>query len=154
STPVFLSNRAKVLADLGRGAEGQRALDHSLAVAAARGDTRSPSFAISNFSWCPAGQLDACEQRLAEAHRQLAAVLPPGHSALASSDLSFARMALAAGQPERARAPLARALAIYGDAQPGHPDRIHALALLARVHLQHGDAAAALPLAERAVREA
>jgi len=154
STPVILSNRAKLLADLGRGPEGQQALDHSQAVAAERGDTRSPSFAISNFAWCPPGQLDACEQRLADARRQLAAVLPPGHSALATSDVSFARMALAAGQPERARAPLERALAIYGDVQPGNPERINALALLARADTQLGNAAAALPLAERAVRQA
>jgi len=154
STPVFLANRAKVLADLGRGPEGRQALDHALAVAAARGDTRSPSFSISNFPWCPTGQLDACEQRLAEARRQLEAVLPPGHNALASSDLSFARMALTAGQPERALAPLGRALAIYGDVQPGNPERINALALLARARVQLGDSAAALVLAERAVREA
>jgi serine/threonine-protein kinase len=152
STPALSSNRAKVLADLGRGPEGQQALDHSLAVAAARGDTRSPPFSISNFAWCPPGQLDACERRLAEARRQLEAILPPGHAALATSDLSLARMALAQGEPARARAPLERALALYGDSQPVNPERIGALAQLARVQLQLGDATAALALAERAVR--
>jgi hypothetical protein len=69
-------------------------------------------------------------------------------------DVSFARMALAAGDPARAKPRLERALALYGDAQPGDPERIGALALLARAELELGDAAAALAQAERAVAQA
>jgi serine/threonine-protein kinase len=154
STPALAANRAKVLADLGRGPEGRQALDHALAVAAARGDTRSPPFAVANFAWCPQGELAACDQRLAEARRQLEALLPPGHHSLAMPDVSFARMALAAGDPAQAKPRLERALAIYGDAQPGDPERIGALALLARAELQLGDASTSLALAERAVGQA
>jgi serine/threonine-protein kinase len=154
STPALAANRAKVLADLGRGTEGRQALDHSLAVAAARGDTRSPPFAVANFAWCAPGELAACDQRLAEARRQLEALLPPGHHSLAMPDVSFARMALAAGDPARAKPRLERALAIYGDGQPGDPERIGALALLARAELQLGDTSASLALADRAVSQA
>jgi serine/threonine-protein kinase len=143
STPALSANLANVLVDLGRVSEGQRALDHALATAAQRGDTRSPPFAVAQFAWCAEGELARCDQRLETAREQMKALLPPGHHSLAVPDVSYARMALAQGHPELAKPRLDQALAMFGPAEPGDPYRVRALALLARTELKLGDVSAA-----------
>src|SRR5690349_14223668 len=94
-----------------------------------RAATRSPPSGVANFAWCPPGELERCGKRLEDARHELQALLPPGHHAHALPDVSFARMALAQGEPAQAKAHLEQALRVYGDDEPGNPERIGALAM-------------------------
>ncbi|WP_374562912.1 protein kinase [Ideonella sp.] len=154
ATPASLGNRARTLLELGRITEAQQALEQALASAAARGDTRSPPFSITAFGWCAPGDLAACEQRFEAAHERMVAQLPPSHPGLANADLNHARMLMDAGQVERAKPLLERAMSIYAQSDGGEPGRIRALTLLARSELQLGHTPAALAQAQRAVQEA
>jgi tetratricopeptide (TPR) repeat protein len=151
STPALSINLAKVLVDLGRPDEGRHAMDHALSTAAARGDTRSPPFGITAFAWCAPGELAQCDSRLEAARQQLKAFLPPGHPSLIVPDITYARMAFAQGRPDLAKPRLQQALASYGPAEPGNPERVRALTLLARTELALGDTAAARRDADHAV---
>jgi tetratricopeptide (TPR) repeat protein len=151
STPALSANLAKVLVDLGRVPEARQALQHFLSTAADRGDTRSVPFGVSAFAWCAPGELEQCDQRLETSRQQLEAVLPPGHPSLAAPDVSYARMALAQGRPELAKPRVVQALALYGPAEPGYPERVRALTLLARAELALGDTAGAQRDADHAV---
>ncbi|HEX5685909.1 MAG TPA: serine/threonine-protein kinase [Ideonella sp.] len=154
SGAASFGNRARALLDIGRVAEAQQALAQGLALAAERGDSRSPPFSIASFGWCAPGELPRCEQRIEAARDSMAALLPPSHASLGYADISHARMLLDAGQPERAKPLLERAVSIYGAPERGEPARIRALTLLARAELQLGRVETALEVAERAVQQA
>jgi len=154
STPASFVNRAKMLLELGRGAEAQQAIAQALSSAAERGDTRSPPFSVIALAWCAPGELAQCERRFEAARDRLATLLPPTHPTLGNADVNHARMVLDAGLPERAKPLLERALSTFGPPGRGEPGRIRALTLLAKAELQLGHTSAALELADRAVQEA
>ncbi|MEK8029254.1 serine/threonine-protein kinase [Ideonella sp. DXS29W] len=149
-----LANRARALLDMGRYDEAQASLDKSLALSAQLGDERSPPFSITIFGWCPPGELRACERRIESARDALAGFLPPHHPSLAYADVNHARMLLEAGEAQRAKPLLERALSIYGEPKRGEQGRIRALGMLSLAELQLGHTPIALAHAEQAVQQA
>ncbi|MBS0446821.1 MAG: serine/threonine protein kinase [Proteobacteria bacterium] len=153
---VLEGNAVRALVDLGRYDEAKVLATRALASADERNDMRwSGTFALYGApAWGATGDLARCAGLLATARTRLVASLPANHPMLGTLALAEGRLALAQHAPERARAALREALAAYDRASEKSPLRIRALALLAQVEQQLGDAAAGAADAASAVSDA
>lgn len=150
---ILKGNRARALVELGRFDEAKALTEQALASALERNDVRwSGTFALyGGPAWCATVDAARCARMLAIARDKLTAVLPKGHPTLGAVEVFAARLSLARQQTGAAREQLQRALALFDAAKEKPPQRIEALALLARLELQAGDAAAASRDATQAV---
>ena len=149
-------NYANALIELGRSREAMPLLEHAVREAKARGDMRAgPSMMAQGArAWCFTDDLARCDQLLAAARSELAAVLPAGHSTLGTLEMTVAQLALARADPLQASAGLKRSVAIFEATREKNPFGIRALSLLARTEWQLGELDAAELHAERAVAQA
>jgi tetratricopeptide (TPR) repeat protein len=153
---ALLTNRGRLLAELGRLDEADALLRDALAQHALNGDTRGAAFARLGLAAAACARPGApdCDASLVQAEQALRGAVVEKHSSFGVLPLIAARAALAEGRAAQARAHLQTALQRF-EAAPDRPrQRIHALALLARVEQQLGDTAAARRHASDAVAAA
>jgi len=105
-------------------------------------------------AWCAEREFARCEALLTGARAQLQATLPARHGARGTLEMEEAELALGRRQLAPARDHLQLALSIFDDATAWNPNRVRALALLARVELQLGDTPSAARHADQAVAQA
>jgi tetratricopeptide (TPR) repeat protein len=153
---ILEGNRARALIELGRFDEARALTEHALASALDRNDIRwAGTFALYGApASCATGALERCASLLATAREKLTATLPAGHSTFGALEVAAAGLALARQQPDAARERLARAVALFDAASDKNPLRIRALAQLARLEGDAGDASAAAGHAATAVASA
>ena len=148
------TNLARTLVETGRGAQAPPHFEQALGNAQRTGARRMiASVALSaGVVACDLGDLPRCAALLELGAGHLSAMLPAGNAGLAAINILRARLALARGVPQEAAEQTQRALALYGDTAASAPLRAQALALLAQVQLQQGDAPASLVSAQQAVQ--
>lgn len=156
SNPVRDTNLAGAWLELGRVDEAVQTLEQALNVARQSGNQRFIGFisAKAAAGWCVAGDAARCADRLSSAKTALTAILPPGHSAFGTIELTAARLSLLKGEPEAARRQLQHALELYDAAPERNPVNMVARGMLSRLEQRLGHGAEALALSERAVADA
>ena len=148
------TNLARTLVETGRGAQALPHFEQALGNAQRTGARRMiASVALSaGLGACDLGDLARCAVMLELGAGHLSAILPAGNAGLAGVHILRARLALARGLPQEAAEQAQQALALYGDTAASAPLRAQALAMLAQVQLQQGDAPAGLVSAQAAVQ--
>jgi tetratricopeptide (TPR) repeat protein len=96
----------------------------------------------------------SCDAALAIARDEMTAAVPADHGSFGVLETVRAEQALAHGDPDTARAALARALVIFDAANERGASSVKALALLARAEAQLGERESATTHAARAVSRA
>ena len=149
-------NHAKMLIELGRPGDAMPLFEHALTVSKSRGNRRADaSLALQGApAWCALQELARCAELLSLARTGLFAILPAGHSALATLEMAQGQLALAQTDLLGARTRLQSAVAAFDAAADKNPSRIRALSLLARTEAQLGELDAAHEHSARAVAQA
>jgi serine/threonine-protein kinase len=155
SNPILEASYGKALIELGRFAEAQRSLEHSLTAAQqTEGDQTAASIALAGApAWCATGELDRCAQLLARARATLVPMLPPTHSRIGMLEVAQGQLAIAHGEWPAASASLQRATEIFTAAGDSNQNAIRAWTLLARVELAKGELQTAQAHAAKAVAQ-
>ncbi len=140
------ANYARALFEAGRHAEAMPLFAHLLAVGQRLNDARTVGNValVAAVAHAEAGALPRAEELINTSAAQLASFLPPDHPLFAQVQMVRSRLALAAGQPQRARVHLQQALQRLASGTGNQARRVTPLILQARIALQLGERDAAL----------
>jgi serine/threonine-protein kinase len=155
TNPVLEASYGKALIELGRFAEAQQSIEHSLTAAQqTEGDQTAASVALAGApAWCATGELERCAQLLARARATLVPMLPPTHSRIGMLEVAQGQLAIARAELPAAAASLQRATEIFTAAGDNNQNAIRAWTLLARVELARGQLQTAQAHAAKAVAQ-
>lgn len=147
------ANYARALFEAGRHAEAMPLFAHALAVGRRLNDPRVVGNValVAAMAHAEAGELPRAEALIDISAANLARFLPPDHPLFAQVQIVRSRLALAAGQPQRARGHLQQAVQRLSAGVGNQARRVSPLILQARIALQLGELEVALTQAHDAV---
>lgn len=140
------ANYARALFEAGRHTEAMPLFAHALSVGRRLNDARVVGNValVAAVAHAEAGELPRAEALINTSAENLASFLPPDHPLFAQVQMVRSRLALAAGQPQRARAHLQQAMQRLASGVGNQARRVSPLILQARIALQLGELDAAL----------